>query len=479
MQVSVQHVKAKEDPADRTEMPKLNLDGGAASHNTRKRKASNVLELARRASRNRKAITELEEGFNAKSSRAAKKAVRATVTKIIKEARNEPPGPPTTDKLKVLAAVLKQAHYRAAPQYLGEYKIMVIEEGHQWTDQMERALKLCKRSTTRALGPAKKAKEVAVMETGKVFVPAVTNKKPKVVPLARELFEFGVIWMLREIELSHVTKGHLKVDVEHRRVVLTIPVSKTDQEAQSMTRMLQCLCEGKECATGCPLRISAMLVFGMEDRNLHYASVTSKGKRAKKSQLVKEWQKLYGSETSGHSTRRTGALRYIRHGWAIPQVAYLGRWKSDVIYQYAAEALESLPVNTNRAFISDLYGTKDNDGGPVFYRAKDVEEVRDYLLAELMLAREHQERALKAMDFEVESLKKRSDRNNGKLPPYIQALNSRIIHHNWNMTSCTPPLAWKTLCGWHYHKADYMFVWSEDGGKVCKKCTEIAQLQMR
>ena len=128
---------------------------------------------------------------------------------------------------------------------------------------------------------------------------------------------------------------------------------------------------------------------------------------------------------------RTGALRYIRHGWAIPQVAYLGRWKSDVIYQYAAEALESFPVNTNRAFISDLYGTKDNDGGPVFYRAKDVEEVRDYLLAELMLAREHQERALKAMDFEVESLKKRSDRNNGKLPPYIQALNSRIIHHNW------------------------------------------------
>lgn len=270
MQVSVQHVKAKEDPADRTEMPKLNLDGGAASHNTRKRKASNVLELARRASRNRKAITELEEGFNAKSSRAAKKAVRATVTKIIREARSEPPGPPTTDKLKVLAAVLKQAHYRAAPQYLGEYKIMVIEEGHQWTDQLERALKLCKRSTTRALGPAKKAKEVAVMETGKVFVPAVTNKKPKVVPLARELFEFGVIWMLREIELSHVTKGHLKVDVEHRRVVLTIPVSKTDQEAQSMTRMLQCLCEGKECATGCPLRISAMLVFGMEDRNLHY-----------------------------------------------------------------------------------------------------------------------------------------------------------------------------------------------------------------
>lgn len=194
---------------------------------------------------------------------------------------------------------------------------------------------------------------------------------------------------------------------------------------------------------------------------------------------MKEWQKLYGKETTGHSTRRTGVLRYIRHGWAIPQVAYLGRWKSDVIYQDAAEALEPLPVNTNRAFISDLYGTKDNEGGPVFYRAKDVEEVRDYLLAELMLAREHQQRALRAMDLEVESLKKRNERNNGKLPPYIQALGSRITHHNWNMTSCTPPLAWKTLCGWHYHKADYMFISSEEGGKVCKKCVEIAQLQRR
>ena len=134
------------------------------------------------------------------------------MTKIIREARGEPPGPPTTDKLKVLAAVLKQAHYRAAPQYLGEYKIMIIEEGHQWTDQLERALKLCKRSTTRALGPRNKAKEVTVMETGKVFAPAMTTKKPKVVTLARELFEFGVIWMLREIggQKHPLRLGHSK-----------------------------------------------------------------------------------------------------------------------------------------------------------------------------------------------------------------------------------------------------------------------------
>jgi hypothetical protein len=470
----------KEDKTERIAVPKLNLDGKPASQNSRKRKAVNVLELARRASRSKTAVAELEEGFNSKTSLATKKAMRATIGRILKEARGEPPVPPTTEKLKVLTGVLKQANYRAAPQYLGEFKILAIEDGHHWTDQLERTLKLCKRSTTRALGPKKKAKEVPVQETGKTFVPTVTKKKPKTVPLARELFEFGVIRMLCEIELALLTKDHLKVDVECRSVVLTIPVSKTDLTGLTMTRMLQCLCEGKDCSTGCPLRVSALLVFGMEDLGTHHAAVTNKGVKAKKSQVVKEWQKLYGSGTSGHSTRRTGALRYIRHGWAIPQVAYLGRWKSDVIYEYAAEALESLPVNAKRAFITNLYGTKEhNEMGPINYKPRDMEEVRDYLLSELSLAQEHQHRALKAMDFKIESMKKRANKNNGRLPPFVRLLDSKIVHHNWNMTACTPPLAWKTMCGWHYHKSDYMFLASEEGGQVCKKCMEIAQLQKR
>lgn len=68
-----------------------------------------------------------------------------------------------------------------------------------------------------------------------------------------------------------------------------------------------------------------------------------------------------------------------------------------MIYEYAAEALESLRVNANRAFITDLYGTKEhNEMGPINYEPRDVEEVRDYLLSELSLAQEHQQRALKA-----------------------------------------------------------------------------------
>lgn len=102
--------------SERIAVPKLSLDGKPASQNSRKRKAASVLELARRASRSRAAVTELEEGFNSKTSLATKKAMRATIGRILKEARDEPPVPPT--KLKVLAGVLKHANYRAAPQYL-------------------------------------------------------------------------------------------------------------------------------------------------------------------------------------------------------------------------------------------------------------------------------------------------------------------------------------------------------------------------
>ena len=134
-------------------------------------------------------------------------------------------------------------------------------------------------------------------------------------------------------------------------------------------------------------------------------------------------------------SRRTGALRYIRHGWATTQVARLGRWKSAVIYVYAAEALESLPVNIKRAFMSDLCGKKDGDQSRCAGASSDrrLDEVRDYLLAE-----------------------------------NCSDIGSRIIHVNWDMTSCIPPPKhggiWRTLCGWHYHKSDYVFSTKDQGG---------------
>ena len=92
-----------------------------------------------------------------------------------------------------------------------------------------------------------------------------------------------------------------------------------------------------------------------------------------------------------------------------------------MIYEYVAEALESLPVNADQSFLADLYGTKGDAQGKwapdQVHRRMD--EIREYLMTEISLAYQHQDRALKAMDFEIEAMKARADANGGRLPPYV------------------------------------------------------------
>eukprot|EP00435_Cladocopium_sp_Y103_P033043 s4907_g8.t1 len=353
---------------------------------SRREKSRCILAIARRASSTRIVTAELEKGFSADSSRKAKKAIRNTILQVFREAKGMTCLPPSPEKLKWLAGILKAANYKAASSYLIEYRLMAIEAGHEWSQQLDRTLALCKRSVSRAIGPKKKAVEVPTNEFGEHFVPRVEEGVRKVVPLSSELFEFGVIWMLKEIELSAVRKSHIQLDFNKKRVRLTLPSSKTDQEGESVSRVVQCLCEARICAVSCPFFVAMRLLDRMCALNLDLACVTNKKKPATKAQLVRDWKKTYGTKVSGHTTRRTGALRYIRRGWAIAQVAYLGRWKSAVIYEYAREALESLPVNSGTTFgANDPKAPQNGEARELqFAEMEDkMEGIRHSLLAEL------------------------------------------------------------------------------------------------
>ena len=447
------------------------------NHKGKKAKAANILAVARRAATSRFASKALEEGFASVTSVKSKKAIRNTVVKVFKEARQAPGLPPTPERIKLLGGVLKAAGYRAAGNYLGEYKLMAVEAGHEWTSQLERTLKLCKRSTARAIGPKQKAAEVETCENGEHFAMKVTEKNPKNVPLATELFEFGVIWMLREIELAAITRDHILLNFQDKKVTFTLPVSKGDQEAAEVKRVLQCLCEQNVCQLSCPFYTAVRLIDRMVALGLNRACTNRKKKAASKAQLVEDWRILYGTKVSGHSARRTGALRYIRRGWAIPQVAYLGRWKSSVIYEYAAEALESLPVN-----VGDTFGARRevqemaiNPGKGEHTSKEELENVKNYLLAELERAKADQESALTALDAEVEDLRKRDLRLGNRLPPIVQSVASKVIHYNMDIASCSPPRAWRTMCGWYYHRSDFVFITKVDGLHMSKKCWDLAQ----
>ena len=456
--------KLKRDPGD---VPKLALDGRPTPKIRHK-----FLESTKAAKARRRHA--LEKDFSSNTSRKSKAAIRKTISEILLKDEGKGPLPPDEDKLKDLAGILKEAKYKAASIYLGEYKLMAIEAGFTWSQLLERTLQQCKRAVTRAQGPRKKAVEVKSVEGTKDFVPPNAHKRDKLkVGLARELFEFGVIWMLREVELAEVMKEHISMNPANKMVALNLPTSKMDQRASGVLRVLQCLC-GEQCKASCPYVVSSNLVKGMDNLKVEYACITKDGKKATKSQLIKDWKLLYGPQVTGHSARRTGALRYIRLLWPLAQVAYLGRWKSNVIYDYASEALESLPVNANPTFGTTNPPTFSPPAQVTVFKQDDtkIDEVRNYLTLELEALKDNQTKALATLDAEVEAIKARGEKSGDRLPLYVQALASKIIHCNMDIPNSSPPHSWRTRCGWHYAKSDYVFVTRVEGGAICKKCND-------
>ena len=145
----------------------------------------------------------------------------------------------------------------------------------------------------------------------------------------------------------------------------------------------------------------------------------------------------------GHSARRTGALTYIRQGWAIPQVAYLGRWKSNVIYSYAEEALETMPVN--------------DKCGPVRHGSEGPgwDAVRKQLALEVEALKLDTDAMRDKLDTEVRTWKEKVEAGNGELP---------------SLVTCSPPTTWRTRCGWYYGYASFIFMQGSKHQVSCLKC---------
>ena len=72
---------------------------------------------------------------------------------------------------------------------------------------------------------------------------------------------------------------------------------------------------------------------------------TTEGEHATKATVVSSWAMAAGTAIQGHSARRSGALYYTRAGAPVPEITYLGRWHSDLVFEYAEEAWASRPCN--------------------------------------------------------------------------------------------------------------------------------------
>ena len=107
---------------------------------------------------------------------------------------------------------------------------MHVEEGGDWTPQLDRVFKMSKRALDRDKGPKKKAPEVPV-NVRKEALCKNKNIGAKVL-FARELFKFGLAWMLREVEIRSFEVRDLEVNYAMKRATLCWRTSKCDQEVK-------------------------------------------------------------------------------------------------------------------------------------------------------------------------------------------------------------------------------------------------------
>lgn len=77
-------------------------------------------------------------------------------------------------------------------------------------------------------------------------------------------------------------------------------------------------------------------------------------------------------------------------------------------------------------------------------------------------------KAIKSLTKEVEDLAENYGSPNG-IPPYVQSLSSKVVRQNLTPITCTPPILWRTRCGWQSRGRNFCFV-AANTKITCSKC---------
>ena len=270
-------------------------------------------------------------------------------------------------------------------------------------------------------------------------------------------YAWACAWMLREIELSKMKPSHIRRDPIKRQVSIFIPLSKTDQGGKGVRRTLGC-CGSHPCIPQCPWWLCERIVErigGLDNRDSSSPLFLSvDGKALTKHQMVDGWRKVTGMRVTGHSARRSGAMDYIRRGLRIQELAFLGRWRSNVVLNYAEEALQETPANQSiRLPIMNLSRKSGDIPGEPSSSVSDQPKPQ--------FGEDKRKKCQNLKESWVASTAR--DKRGG--PAH------KIADAAWEH----PMETWQTACGWRFAGSTKQFVFvpkPSDLRTACKKCAE-------
>lgn len=106
-----------------------------------------------------------------------------------------------------------------------------------------------------------------------------------------------------------------------------------------------------------------------------------------------------------------------------------------------------------------------NEDGEIIAEVKDQFEK---LQLEVEEFKRDSKKSVKSLMKEVKDLAENFG-SPDNAPPYVQSLSSKIVHQNLTPVTCTPPILWRTRCGWQFKDSNFCFV-AANTKITCTKC---------
>ena len=420
-------------------------DGEGIQVNVEKRPLKEVIEKAKNTSWLKKAKENFKNKYFAKSTAASKNSKRRKIVEILGKSP-----PYEVEDFATLGAVLDAAGMKAGEQYVQEAKSLRVEEGWTWDLRLEAHLNSCKRALKRDKGPERRALEVRLesLTPKKLDEKNKTKVGPKWPAWS---YAWAVTWMLRAIEAAEVLTEHVQEDGQQKLIRLFIPKSKMDQKGQGTKRTLKC-CGKKRCSRFCPWALWQKVKTEASWDKGGKLFPGADGQDYTKLQMVTAWIQHIDKGMSGHSARRSGAMMYARTGFSLPEISFLGRWRSSAVLRYVEEALTEIPANANQSHDGEPLRKSrkketDLNKGATEEEAIDVDSEVPVPQNVIDLEPKVQEELQQTQQTVASTTKE----ENHKTMWVISTSRGRKTSHavgqaGWGLTLED----WTTICGWHF-----------------------------
>ena len=223
-----------------------------------------ALDIASSFERRKRAVEQFEELVYAPGTLATKDSLFKLWVQI-SERCGHPSLPVTCTLMREVAAILRASGFRAVTKKVYEAKGRRIRSGLSWSPQLDAVLQDVRRASCRASGPLTKTEELRpewwAHLASSLGVEPVEDCLSDDVPFGGiRIWSIATAFMLREIELAHVTidTTGLLLDVQRLTVRLHLSVQKTDPAARGAWRTLSCSC-AKKSRYICPFHCTVEL----------------------------------------------------------------------------------------------------------------------------------------------------------------------------------------------------------------------------